>query len=114
MADESRDHALLLDMLRYAEEAVDLVRGIAFEKHEKDRVRVRALERTVEIVGEAASRVSQETKDKITTIPWNLLRGQCNVLAHMYGKVDQFQLYRTAREDLPGLIAVLKKRIDDE
>ncbi len=113
MAGEERDRALLLDMLSYAEEAVALVRGVGFEQHQKDRIRVLALERVVEIIGEAAAQVSQATKDEIVKIPWKLIRGQRNVLAHMYGKVDQFQLYRTAKEDLPGLIAVLKKRIGD-
>jgi uncharacterized protein with HEPN domain len=42
-------------------------------------------------------------------VPWQVIHGQRNVLAHLYGKVDHFQLYRTASEDIPELIATLRK-----
>ena len=109
MGDEARDRALLLDMLTYAEEARTILGSRAFETFIKDRLRVLALERTLEVVGEAARQVSQVRKDQVGDIPWKLLNGQRNALAHQYGKVDHFQLYRTASEDLPGLIVVLKQ-----
>ena len=111
MVDEARDRALLLDMLTYAEEARTVLGSRAFESFIKDRIRVLALERTLEVVGEAARQVTQARKDQIADIPWKLLNGQRNALAHMYGKIDHFQLYRTASEDLPGLIDVLKRTL---
>jgi uncharacterized protein with HEPN domain len=109
MVGESRDAALLLDMLAYAERAVQVIEGLSFERYEKDPIRVLALERALEIVGEAARNVSSTRKQGIPEIPWALLNGQRNVLAHMYGDIDQFRLFRTASEDIPGLIAVLRK-----
>lgn len=109
MGADDRDTALLLDMLRYAEEATSLVKGMRYEDYVGDRMRVLALERTIEVVGEAAAQVSETKKEGIAEIPWRKIRGQRNVLAHMYGKIDQFQLFRTASEDLPRLIAILRK-----
>lgn len=109
MAADDRDAALLLDMLKHAEEASSYVRGFSYERYTADRMRVRALERTLEIVGEAARLVSQDQKSAIPGIPWQIINGQRNVLAHLYGKVDHFQLYKTASEDLPQLIATLRK-----
>jgi uncharacterized protein with HEPN domain len=109
MAADDRDAALLLDMLKHAEEALSYVKGFSYERYAADRMRVRALERTLEIVGEAARLVSQEQKSAIPGIPWQIINGQRNVLAHLYGKVDHFQLFRTASEDIPRLIAVLRK-----
>ena len=109
MADERRDRALLLDMLTYAEEARSIVRGRRYEVFIKDRLRVLALERALEVVGEAARNVTPARKAAIAEIPWNLIAGQRNVLAHQYGKIDHFQIFRTASEDIPRLTEVLKR-----
>jgi len=104
-----RDDALLHDMLGSGEEAVRIVAGLSYERFIADRIRVLALERALEVVGEAARNVSPEKKVEITEIPWKFIDGQRNVLAHMYGKVDHFQLFKTAGEDVPRLIAILRK-----
>lgn len=109
MASDDRDAALLLDMLRYAEEAVRMVEGLTYKRYLKDRMRVLAVERAIEVVGEAARHVSQTRKDAAPGIPWKQINGQRNILAHMYGEIDQFQLFRTASEDIPRLIAALRK-----
>lgn len=111
MADSGRDAALLLDMLGYAEEGHAIVKGNRYETFIKDRLRVLALERALEVVGEAARNVSPAGKAAATQIPWQLIHGQRNILAHQYGKIDHFQLFRTASEDLPGLIAILKRML---
>lgn len=109
MADEQRDRALLLDMLAYAEEARSMVSGRPYETFIKDRLRVLALERALEVVGEAARNITPARKTAIDEIPWNLIAGQRNVLAHQYGKIDHFQIFRTASEDIPRLVEVLKR-----
>jgi uncharacterized protein with HEPN domain len=109
MAGDDRDAALLLDMLRYAEEASQFVKGLSYKRYIKDRIRVLALERALEIVGEAARQISQARKDAVAEIPWKQINGQRNALAHMYGEIDQFQLFRTASEDIPRLVALLRK-----
>lgn len=112
MEDERRDGALLLDMLAYAEEARAIVHGRNYEIFIKDRIRVLALERALEVVGEASRNVTPARKAAIAEIPWNLLAGQRNVLAHQYGKIDHFQIFRTASEDIPRLIELLKRILD--
>lgn len=109
MAGNDRDAALLLDMIRYGGEAAAIVEGLTYKQYLADRLRVLALERAIEIVGDAARHVSQALKEEIQEVPWKEIDGQRNVLAHMYGNIDQFQLYRTASEDIPRLIAVLRK-----
>ena len=109
MADEKRDRALLLDMLDNAEEARSIIGGRRYETFMKDRLRVLALERALEVVGEAARNVTAARKESLAEIPWKQIDGQRNVLAHQYGKIDHFQVFRTASEDIPRLIAVLKR-----
>lgn len=109
MAADDRDAALLHDMLRYAQEASLIVKGLTYERYVADRLRVLALERVLEVVGEAARHVSQDRKKSMRGVPWKQINGQRNALTHMYGEIDHFQLYRTASEDVPRLIAVLRK-----
>ena len=64
------DRVSLVDMLIYAKEAVALSSGTSLDDVVKDRVMQLALQKLVEIVGEAANRVSEETQQKHTAIPW--------------------------------------------
>lgn len=53
--------------------------------------------------------MSLQTRDAYPEIPWRLIIGQRNILAHEYGHIDHAQLYRTAIEDLPALAEMLGK-----
>ncbi len=64
-------------------------------------------ERCLEMIGEAARRVSSEFQEKHPEIPWREIIGQRNILAHEYGEIDYEILYRTAKEDIPALIDIL-------
>jgi len=54
---------------------------------------MRATERCIEIIGEAARRVSKATQQLQSEIPWSDLIGQRNILAHEYGQIDHELLY---------------------
>jgi uncharacterized protein with HEPN domain len=83
MQPEERDAAYLWDMLQAAEEVRDMV-------------------------GEAARRVSAAFMDAHPEVPWRLIIGQRNILAHGYGHIDHELLFRTVIDDLPGLIGQLQ------
>ena len=109
MKPEDRDLALLWDMRRYAREAHDFVKRIAFERLEADQMRKHALERVLELLGEAARRVSSQFQDRNPQIDWRALVGQRNVLAHDYGKINHRRLYDTTRAMVPSLIVELDR-----
>jgi uncharacterized protein with HEPN domain len=66
-----------------------------------------ALVRAVEIVGEAAAKVSEETRQLAPKIPWREAVGIRNRLIHAYFDVDLDVLWRTAVEDMPQLLESL-------
>jgi uncharacterized protein with HEPN domain len=68
-----------------------------------------SLERLLEVVGEAARHVSDQQRAAAAAVPWERIIGQRNVLAHMYGEIRHERLYKTAREDVPDLIAALRR-----
>ena len=109
MRPDDRDAAHLWDMLEAAREAQDVIAGIDADRLLADRLRLRALERTLEIAGEAARRVSPGFQAACRDIDWRGLVGLRNVLAHEYGRVNHRLLLLTATRDLPRLIAALEK-----
>jgi len=107
MRPEERDAAYLWDMLEAAKEVADMTTGVTLETFLNNRMLVRATERGVEIIGEAARRVSPEFQAAHISIPWRQIIGQRNILAHEYGQIDYELLFKTVRDDIPELIRQL-------
>ena len=63
-----------------------------------------AVIRCVEVIGEAARQVSGDTRERAPQIPWSLIVGMRNILAHDYGAVDPERVYNVVTEHLPELI----------
>ena len=114
MRPDARDAAHLWDMRESAREAHRMVRRVSFARLETEAMRRLALERALELVGEAARRVTRRFQDAHSGIDWRALIGQRNVLAHDYGEISHRRLYDTARERIPGLIATLDALLDED
>lgn len=114
MQPEERDTAYLWDMLSAAREVQEILQGVPLTEFRNRLVILRATERCIEIIGEAARRVSKSTQESLKDIPWSDIVGQRNILAHEYGQIDHELLYRTANEDIPVLIALIEKHIPAE
>ncbi len=67
-----------------------------------------ALVRAIEIIGEAASKISPEGKAETSAVPWSSLVGMRNRLIHAYFDVDLDILWNTATVSLPELLALLR------
>lgn len=104
MKSEERDAAYLWDMLRACREILEFTGDVDHAAFVNDRKLVLAVERCLEIVGEAAARISDSLRETHETIPWQKVRGMRNFLAHEYGRVDVDILYATAVEEIPELV----------
>jgi|SRR3989344_2722851 len=114
MASEDQDAAYLWDMLEAAREAIAIIGERDIKSFKQDKIRCRAVERTLEIIGEVARRVSTEYQSKHPEIPWRDMIGQRNILAHEYGQIDHDLLYKTIREDIPKLVSALSRLLPPE
>ncbi len=110
---QHNDTIRLRHMLDHAQEAVAMVGGKDRSDLHRDRVLELALVRLVEIIGEAAARVSPETQDRYPGIPWKEVVGMRNRLVHGYDSVDLDVLWDTLEDDLPPLIAELEQILKD-
>ena len=104
-----RDDAWLLDMLLAARDAAEFASGLKFSQFDDSRLHQNAVLKAIEIVGEAASKVSDTTRTAYPDIPWEEMR---NRLVHAYFEVDRVLVWRTVRDDIPALIARLTSRFD--
>ncbi|MFB3880330.1 MAG: DUF86 domain-containing protein [Armatimonadota bacterium] len=104
-----RDDAIRLrHMLEAAEEAARFAAGASRADLEGNRMLAFALVRAVEIIGEAASRVTNETRETYSDLPWQDMTGMRNRIIHAYFDVDLDRVWDTVTEDLPPLAARLR------
>lgn len=108
------DSVRLLHMLSHAREAVAMVEGRSRGDLDTDRQLNLSLVRLVEIIGEAAARVTLESRDSLPSLPWAEIIGFRNRLIHGYDKVDFDILWTTVADDLPLMIALLEVRLAPE
>jgi len=80
---------------------------------EADRMLELALTRLVEIVGEAATRLSADAREARPGVPWREIVAMRNRLIHGYDAIDKDILWEVVARDLPALVAVLARGIDD-
>jgi len=76
------DDAYLLDMLLAAREARGFAAGLTFDEFERYRMAQLAILKSIEVVGEAASRVSTGCMESHPEIPWSGIVGMRNRLVH--------------------------------
>ena len=102
------DRGRLRHMLDNAKEAVDLVRDKTRADLDQNRMLELSLVRLVEIVGEAAARITSDFQDQCPEIPWREVVAMRNRLVHGYDEVDLDILWDTVKDDLPPLIRALE------
>jgi uncharacterized protein with HEPN domain len=110
----SRDDTYLVDILESAKIALDYVLGKSWDEFHEDLQCQDAVVRRIEIIGEAARRVSQQMRNKYPQIPWREMTSMRNLVIHEYDVVDINQVWDTVQNKLPPLIKELAKIVPPE
>jgi len=111
MNPQERDPANLWDMREAALLVRQFLMGKTYSEFSIDRLLRSAVERELEIIGEAARRVSPEFQKEHPEIPWRSIIGLRNILIHEYGEVKLDRLWLIATTDVPALIDQLQPLI---
>ena len=106
--DES-DASCLWDILRHAQLVSRFVEGLTEATYMNDERTRFAIERLMEIIGEAAKQLSEPTRQLAPEIPWPKIIGQRHMLAHDYGRIDLLRLCSVATERIPELIQAVER-----
>ena len=95
-------------MLDAARKARAMIAGRTRSELTEDEQLSLALQRLIEIIGEAAKKVSAETRSQVTSIEWAAITGMRDRLIHAYFDVNLNLVWDTVTEDLPPLMAALE------
>jgi uncharacterized protein with HEPN domain len=91
------------DILKAIDKIERYTRDMEFDAWLQDDKTIDAVIRNVEVIGEASSHLPDEVLEQYKDIPWRLMRGIRNILAHEYFGVDLEIIWTTVKEDLPTL-----------
>jgi uncharacterized protein with HEPN domain len=111
-----RDDAYLLDILIAARKALEFVEDLSWPEFAQSDLHQNAVIRPLEIIGEAARRMSQETREAHPDVPWEQMIGMRNRLIHEYFRIDLRAVWETVQHDLPSLVSLIEPLVplDDE
>ena len=108
----SRDREYLVDLFEAARLARAYLEGKSKEEFLKDVQCQDAVIRRLEIIGEAARRVSADTTEILPQIPWPAMIGMRNILIHRYDDLDLPAVWNSVHEALPDVIEVIQSFLD--
>ena len=109
-----RDEPLLLDMLLAAGDAVAFIAALDQAQFTRSKLHQNAVIRSLEVVGEAAAKVSPEFRDAHPEIAWRDMVGMRNRLIHNYSNVSLEIIWDVLQTKLPGLIAALRPLVPSD
>ncbi len=109
MQPEERDLAYLWDMLDAGKAVMEFIADQTYHDYASDRKLRNAIERNIEIIGEAANKVSKSFQKNNPQIPWGKIIAQRNVIAHEYGEIEDELLWRVAKQHVPELVSQMAR-----
>jgi len=103
-----RDREYLVDILEAAKIALDYVSDKSKTEFLNDLQCQDAVIRRLEIIGEAARRISDETRAAHPDLPWSEMVSMRNIMIHEYDDIDLVIVWETVQNDLPSLVESLE------
>jgi len=103
------DMTRIRHMLDSSMDALSFIKNKQRNDLDQDRMLVLSLVKCIEIIGEAASKISDDLKSKYPAIPWKDIIGMRNRLIHTYFDIDYDIVWKTVKYELLNLVDELKK-----
>ena len=99
-----RDDAYLLDILLYARKAVAMTQGVSWQDFAEDDVLQLATQHALQIIGEAAGKLSKDCRLAHPEIPWDKIIGLRHRIVHDYPRIELPKIWAIIQSQLPRLI----------
>jgi len=96
------DRLLLEDILEAIDEVI-VTTPVTRAEFDGNKFVRSHLVRNIQIIGEAAWRLSRELTEQYPKVPWRLIAGMRHAIVHDYFEIDWNEVYNTATGDIPPL-----------
>jgi uncharacterized protein with HEPN domain len=106
---KEEDLSYLIDIIDCIMDINEFTNSIFYNDFEKDKMRKLAVERQLEVIGQAANKISKETQDLIKNVPWGNIIGLRNKLAHDYGEILAERIWNISKTSVPELLNEIEK-----
>jgi uncharacterized protein with HEPN domain len=103
------DLSYFIDIVDCILDILEFTNSVLYYEFEKDKMRKLAVERQLEIIGQAANKISKETQEQMQNIPWGNIIGLRNKLAHDYGEILAERIWNIAKISVPELLREIEK-----
>ncbi len=91
------------DILEAINDISNFIKNLSFNEFTEDKKTINAVIRSLEIIGEASKKVSQEIKENNKNIPWKEMAGMRDKMIHGYFDLDLVTIWETVKNDIPPL-----------
>ena len=103
------DLSYLIDIVECIMDINEFTNSIEYHQFEKEKMRKLAVERQLEVIGQAANKISIETQNNLEGIEWKNIIGLRNKLAHDYGEILAERIWIITKEPIQELLKELEK-----
>jgi uncharacterized protein with HEPN domain len=101
------------DMLEAIDESTEFTKDMSFDIFVLDRRTVNAVVRSLEVMGEAATRIPEHLRSRAPRVPWKYMAAMRNKLIHEYFGVDLSIVWTVIKSELPPLRAEIEALLTD-
>jgi uncharacterized protein with HEPN domain len=109
MSEERLLFDYLNDILENISDIKEFTSGMTRESFSIDKKTIKAVVRSLEVIGEAANKIPQNIRDSYPEIPWLEITAMRNRLIHEYFGIDLDIIWQTIKEDLEPLDRIVRK-----
>lgn len=95
-------------MIEAAEQAIEFVAGHDRTDLDTNRMLLFAVVRAIEVIGEAASKISEATRAGHSAVPWKAIVGMRNRLVHAYFDINAQVVWETVTVEIPEVLSHLR------
>jgi uncharacterized protein with HEPN domain len=100
------------DILENVRDSIAFTTEVSAEVFFKDRMRQKAVERCITVIGEAAKRIPKELQTRFSEVPWSDMARTRDKIIHHYEGVDVIIMYKIVTQSLPLIEEPLQKMFD--
>jgi uncharacterized protein with HEPN domain len=103
------ESARVQHLIDASREILNFVDGMNYDAYREDRKTQLAITRLIEIIGEASTHISEDTKISFPTIDWRVLKGIRNIIVHEYFGINYELIWIVTQQDIPALCVELEE-----